>query len=208
MLQNSLPLQPSSACLTTCPGLANATSEMNDASASLGNMNFQAPMTQMISTMCSYQSDFTCMMQACAPDAAATAAEILGLLDCLCTDCPTFGAVHAALPGLVQLMQSGNANSQGLIAEMCSYVGPLTCLATQSSCIAHSSSANNVDFFSMITALGPNCTEMGLSTGVNDALTTSSGTTLVVNIKDSAAECFPRLMLLCLFSIGLFSDWM
>eukprot|EP00435_Cladocopium_sp_Y103_P019248 s4048_g4.t1 len=180
-------LQPSSDCLSSCPGLENATSAMNDASAGMGPNNFGSTMRTMISTMCQYQSDFACMMQSCAPDGAVTAGDILKLLDCLCTDCPAYGAVFANMPGFVSLMLSGNADSSSLTREMCSYVGPLNCLEASSSCSNHSSddSNGNAAFFAQISAMEPNCTDMGLFTGVNDALTT---TTLNGTIKDDAVE--------------------
>lgn len=204
-------LQPPSDCLSTCSGLENATSALNDAAAGMGPNNFASTTRTMISTMCQYQSDFACMMQSCAPD-GATAGNILKLLDCLCTDCPAYGAVLSNMPGFVSLLLSGNADSSSLIREMCSYVGPLNCLEAKSSCSNHSSddSNGNAAFFAQISAMEPNCTEMGLFTGVNDALTTSSTTVNGLNgtIKDDAVEHSPSFMLqLCVLSLpfGLLS---
>lgn len=205
-------LQPPSDCLSTCSGLENATSALNDAAAGMGPNNFASTTRTMISTMCQYQSDFACMMQSCAPDGAATAGNILKLLDCLCTDCPAYGAVLSNMPGFVSLLLSGNADSSSLTREMCSYVGPLNCLEAKSSCSNHSSddSNGNAAFFAQISAMEPNCTEMGLFTGVNDALTTSSTTVNGLNgtIKDDAVEHSPSFMLqLCVLSLpfGLLS---
>lgn len=192
-LQISPPsLDPPSECLTSCPGVNNASSELNLAGAGLSLLSYQAPMTAIITTICSYQSEFACMMQECPADSPGS---VLNLTDCLCRDCPAYATLMANLPGLVSLILSGNADPSSLMAEMCSYIGPLKCANASSSCSSGTSDEANAPFFAQISDLESNCTAMGLSTGVNDATstTTSSNDTAT---KDAAAEWCPSLLTL------------
>lgn len=197
-LQISPPsLEPPSECLTSCPGVENASSELNQAGAGWSLQTYQAPMTAMITTLCSYQSEFACMMQECPSDSPGS---VLGLTDCLCRDCPAYASLMANMMGLVSLMLSGNADPSSLMAEMCSYIGPLKCVNASSSCSSATSDETNAPFYAQILDLESNCTAMNLSTGVNDATSTTTSNDMATNItKDAAAEWCPSLLtLLCL----------
>lgn len=90
-----------------------------------------------ISTACSYQSELECMMQQCPVTLTGDfteANDVLANLNCICQDCPSYGTAMANLDGFVSLWMSGNAQMSSLMAELCSYVGPMSCVYAQSSC--------------------------------------------------------------------------
>eukprot|EP00438_Fugacium_kawagutii_P025860 Skav231415 [mRNA] locus=scaffold4039:139485:140087:- [translate_table: standard] len=194
-------LEPPSECLTSCPGIDNASSELNLAGAGLSLLTYQEPMTKIITTLCSYQSEFACMMQECPPESANS---VLDLTDCLCRDCPAYATLMANLPGLASLLLSGNADPASLMAEMCSYIGPLKCANASSSCSA-TSDQNMEPFLAQIFDLESNCTAMNLSTGVNDATSTTTTTSSNYTVKDAAAEWCPSLLPLCLVFLSILS---
>ncbi|CAJ1368556.1 unnamed protein product [Effrenium voratum] len=170
-------LQIDAACMSSCPGLDTFSMELANFSQQMASAgeNAMDMIGGMFDVMCTHQPAMTCLSTQCTPPAELQ--SMIPLLDCVCTDCPSFKNLYAGLGSmmttLLSSMTGAAANMTAVMLAVCPMIGPLECVTSSSACAPV---LNQTAGLSGMTVMKDNCTSGGYSTGTNDLATTTTVT--------------------------------